>query len=156
MIYARLLTVILMTAVPVPQVSPSKLVTHSVCDVLDDRQTYNNKEVQVEALLVASQHGAVLQGKTCGEGIYISHEAGRKDGNWPAFDEAIVKKASGLETAPLHVELRGLFRNRVPYGKSTIRQIEVHEVLSVMFLPKPTDTDTNRFVYDYSKLFVHS
>jgi hypothetical protein len=135
MISTLLLALALVGANPAPQQASTQPVAHSVCALLKQQDFYDGKEVSVESLLVAGRHGAVLAGKTCGR-IYISHEAGQTEGKWPQFDDALVKKATGLETRPLKVNIRGIFHARVAYGKTTIRQIEVLEVLDVSFLPK--------------------
>jgi hypothetical protein len=137
MIYTLFFMAILFGKLSIAEPLPIASSVHSVCDIVEHRQKYEGKEVTVESVLVASRHGAVLAGKPCGEGIYISHEAGRMDGKWPAFDNALVKVASGLETAPLRVRVKGVYRSRVPDGKRTIRQIELNEIMEVEFLPKP-------------------
>lgn len=133
-------TLFLMAFLPgdIQETEPTPMAsTVQVCEIVQHRQKYEGKEVTVESVLVASRHGAVLAGKPCGEGIYISHQAGRTGGKWPAFDNALVKASTGLETAPLHVRVRGVYHDRVPDGKRTIRQIELNEILEVEFMPKP-------------------
>lgn len=137
MIYGLFLAITTLTMPSMISDAPLKPVAHSVCDVLKASKAYDQKEVVVEAPLVGSGHGAVLVGEECHKGIYVTHEAGRKDGNWPAFDKALIQKQTGLETAPLRVKVRGIYRDRVRNGKRTIRQIELNEILEVKFLPKP-------------------
>ena len=137
MIHTMFLMVLLLGKPSNAQPLPVASVVHSVCDIVEGRDKYDGKEVTVESFLIASRHGAVLAGKPCGKGMYISHEADRKDGKWPAFDDALVKAATGLETAPLRVRVKGVYHNRVSDGKRTIRQIDLNEILAVDFLPKP-------------------
>ena len=118
------------------QQSTPQPVVHSVCALLKQSDLYEGKEIDVESVLVANLHAAVLVGKPCGKNIYISHEAGQTGGKWHQLDEAIVTKASGLESREVKVRIRGIFHSKVPYGKTTIRQIEVTEVLDISFLPK--------------------
>ena len=141
MIYKLFFAILLVNSQP-DQETSLKPVVHSVCDILENPGNYDHKEITVESFLTASKHAAVINEETChkGIGIYVSHETGRSDGNWPAFDSALVKKASGLETAPLRVRVRGVFRNRVRHGKTTIYQLELTEILEVAFQSKTVNS----------------
>ena len=97
MIYTVFLMAFLLGGISKTESTLLAALTVPVCEIVQHRQKYDGKEVTVESVLVASRHGAVLAGKPCGEGIYISHEAGRTDGKWPAFDDALVKASTGLK-----------------------------------------------------------
>lgn len=137
MIYGLFLATVMLTMPSSVSDETPKLVAHTVCELLETAKAHDQKEVIVESLLIGSRHGAVLAGEECHKGIYITHEAGKKDGNWPAFDKALIQKQAGLEAAPLRVTVRGIYRDRVRNGTRTIRQIELKEVLEVTFLSRP-------------------
>ena len=139
MIYKLLFAILLVSASSSPvQETSRKPVVHSVCEILKNPGKYDQREVTIESFLRASSHAVVINEQACnrGVGIYVSHDAGRSDGNWPAFDSALAMKAGGLETAPLRVKVRGVFRDRVRHGKTTIHQLELTEILDVAFQSK--------------------
>jgi len=104
---------------------------HSVCEVVRHPNLYEGKVVYIESFVLASQHGVVLVGDQCKNGIYMSHDSGKTGGKWPEFDQALARKSTGLETRQLWVKVKGVYRANVAHGKTTIRQLEVLEVLDV-------------------------
>jgi hypothetical protein len=106
---------------------------HLVCAVVQHPELWDGHTVTIMSSVVASRHGVVLTGAECGKGVYISHESGKQNGKWPDFDEAIVRKATGLDDRPLRVTVRGIYHSHVSYGTTTIRQLEVLDVLDVSF-----------------------
>jgi hypothetical protein len=105
----------------------------TVCDVVKHPKLWNGRTITVRSYVEASQHSIVLTGAACGQGIYLSHESGKSDGKWPAFDDALMRKATGLDKRPLQVLVRGVYSAHLPHGTKAIRQLDVLEVLDLSF-----------------------
>lgn len=116
-----------------PQPRPSEATIHTVCAVVQHPKRWEGQTISVTSFVAASQHDMVLTGAECGKGIYMSHESGKQNGKWPEFDDALVRKATGLDNRPLKVTVRGIYHSHVPHGTTTIRQLEVLDVLDVSF-----------------------
>jgi hypothetical protein len=105
--------------------------SYSVCDVLHDRDALSDRVVTITGTVVGDRHSLVLQGKECGEGIYLIHKWGQTDGNWQEFDRAVARRTSGVEKGTLVVTVQGVYRNRVPTGSGYVRQFQAVRVLKV-------------------------
>jgi hypothetical protein len=104
----------------------------SVCSLLENGQWIEGRTVTIQADVIGSQHALVLQGKACGEGIYLVHKWGQKGKTWESFDEALVRESSGLDPRVLLVTVRGVLSGGDVRGASSHRQIKVTKVLSVL------------------------
>jgi hypothetical protein len=110
-----------------------EVTTQSVCDIVKHPKLWNGRTTTVESYVEARKHSIVLTGAACGKGINLSHEWGKSDGKWPSFDEALMRKATGLDKRPFQVSVRGVYHAHVPHGTKAIRQLEVLEVLELSF-----------------------
>jgi hypothetical protein len=104
--------------------------------LLKQPDRYAETTILLEGLVIADHHSVVLFSPMCQEGVYLSHEYGRSGDKWPVFDDALVRKSSGLETAPLRVKVRGIYHPRLKDGEKSIRQLEVIQILAVTLLAK--------------------
>jgi hypothetical protein len=126
-----LIFIALLLPLHVRQSAVSAITVRTVCEVVRHPDLYEGKVVYVESFVLASQHGVVLVGDQCKNGIYLSHEAGKTGGKWPEFDQALARKSTGLDTRPLWVKVKGVYRSKYHTAKRLIRQLEVLEVLDV-------------------------
>jgi hypothetical protein len=104
---------------------------YSVCGALKNSAKLNGRTVVIEATLEGDLHSVLLVGEDCGRGIYLAHEWGRPGPEWKALDQAITRRASGLNKSVVGVVVEGVFRSRVPLGRGYIRQLQVSRVLKV-------------------------
>jgi hypothetical protein len=132
---ALLVVAILFSLSSTPAVSADSSLL-SVCQLLKQTDRYAETTILLEGQVIADHHSVVLFSPMCQGGVYLSHEYGRSGDEWPAFDDALVRKSSGLETAPLRVKVRGIYHPRLKDGERTIRQLEVIQVLAVTLLAK--------------------
>ena len=102
----------------------------SVCEVIRNSDDFDGHTVIVTGGLLASTHATLVFEKSCG-GIYVSWSPGTER-RMRAFSEAIVGMYSGLgDSGPFRVRLQGVYHAHLPHGDTTIRQLELQEVLAI-------------------------
>jgi hypothetical protein len=107
--------------------------SHTVCEVVKNPQHFDGKPVVVESTIVADLHATVLQGRSCGRGLYLSFAAKESPPKWRELGDAVAAKSSGLDNRILRVKVRGIYHSNLKAGARHIRQLEMTEVLEVQF-----------------------
>ncbi len=89
---------------------------HTVCELVSDLLHFDGKSVLVESTIVADLHATVLEGSSCGRGIYLSF--GRKDSppKWQELGSAVAAKSTGLDKRTLRVRVRGIYHSNLEDG----------------------------------------
>ncbi len=127
--------VIVIFTLAVPAQSLKKLPPPlSVCEVLEQSSSLDGKEITVEGLVFASDHGVALIGSSCNMGFALSYRLNRSNKASRRFELAVRDQLLGLHSSSIHAEVRGVYHDALPFGDRTIRQLEIVEYVSVPFL----------------------
>jgi hypothetical protein len=105
--------------------------THTVCDLVGDPRQFDGKSVVVESTIVADLHATILEGPSCGRGIYLSFESKNSPPKWQELRAAVTAKSTGIDKRILRVGVRGVYHGNLKTGSRHIRQLEMTEVQEV-------------------------
>jgi hypothetical protein len=99
----------------------------TVCRAIEGKEDHPNEIYRVRGKVFAASEIVVLKPDQCKKGVVMSFDPNRKDGLWPSFQTAVIRKMSGLTKDDIRVTIDGA----VLTHSSGKRYIKVVNVIAV-------------------------